>query len=121
MREKTKLSQDPKIIKRALSIKLYFEGPSDWTTRELIDIVDEYFMERLPVMINNALEPYGMEASILEDKTACEILGETPSCKNTLVIALYVAGTSKPAYYAIYRYRKGDNTYEFFLENLVQA
>ncbi|ABN70275.1 hypothetical protein Smar_1180 [Staphylothermus marinus F1] len=115
------MSQDPKIIKRALSIKLYFEGPSDWTTRELIDIVDEYFMERLPVMINNALEPYGMEASILEDKTACEILGETPSCKNTLVIALYVAGTSKPAYYAIYRYRKGDNTYEFFLENLVQA
>ncbi len=112
---------DLEMIKRIASIKLYFEGPSSWATRELIDIIDEYFMERLPILINNALEPYGIEASILQDKNACDVLGEKPSCKDTLVIALYTVGTNKPAYYIIYHYRKGDNTYEFYMENIVQA
>ena len=108
-------------LKRILDIKVYFEGPSDWTTREYIDIIDNYLMERLPVMLNNALEAYGYEASVLEDKTLCDIVEEErPGCEYTLVVAVYSAGSSKPVYYAIYRYRKGDNTYEFFLEEILE-
>ena len=109
-------------LKRVLDIRVYFEGPSDGTTREYIDIIDSYLMERLPVMINNALGTYGYEASVLEDKTLCDIVGEEkPGCKHTLVIAIYTAGSSKPVFYAVYRYRKGDNTYEFFLEDILES
>lgn len=114
------LGEEVTQLKRALAIRVYFEGSSDWTTREYIDIIDEYLMERLPVMINNVLEPYGAEASILEDKTACDILGDYPGCENTIVVEIYTTGSTSPSYFAIYYRRKGDNTYEFYLEKVLK-
>ena len=116
------MSDEENKLRRILNIKVYFEGPSDWTTRECIDIIDNYLMERLPIMLNNVLEAYGYEASVLEGKTLCDIIEEErPGCGHTLVVAIYPLGSSKPVYYAIYRYKKGYNTYEFFLEEILES
>ncbi len=108
-------------LEKILKINVSFEGPSDWTTREYIGIIDEYLMERLAVMINNVLTPYGFEASIRDDINECTIVGESPGCRNTIIVELYSPGSSRPAYYAIYYRRIGDNTYEFFLKKVLKA
>ncbi len=114
-------SEDINTLKKILKISVSFEGPSDWTTREYIEIIDEYLMERLAIMINNVLTPYGFEAAIRENANECTIVGETPGCKDTIVVELYSPGSSHPAYYAVYYRRAGDNTYEFYLKNVLKA
>ena len=114
-------SNDTSSLKKILHISVLFEGPSDWTTREYIEIIDEYLMERLAIMLNNVLSPYGFEASVRDDMSECDIVGETPGCKDTVVVELYSPGSSHPTYYVIYRRRIGDNTYEFYLKNVLKA
>ncbi len=113
--------EDIGTLKKILNISVSFEGPSDWTTREYIKIIDEYLMERLAVMINNVLTPYGFEASIREDINECTLAGETPGCRDTVIVELYSPGSSHPTYYAIYHRRLGDNTYEFYLKNILKT
>ncbi len=107
-------------LEKILNIKLYFEGPSDWSVRELINIINEYLLERLPVILNNVLEPYGVEASLLNMEDACKVLGNI-ECKDKIVISLHDTSTERVLAYAVYRYKLGDNTFEFQLEKLVQA
>ncbi len=114
------MSSDDERIKKLLGIKLLFEGPSDWTTREYIELIDEYFMERLPVMLNNVLEPYGLEASIIEDRNECS-LGIEPCDENTFIVEIYMRGSNKPLYHVVYRRRIGENTYEFYMKRFLIA
>jgi hypothetical protein len=116
------VEQDESIehVRRAINIRLYFEGISDWTTREYIEIIDDYLMERLPVMLNNALEPYGLEASVLENTSECT-LGYSPCEENTLIVKIYPKGSHKPLFIAVYRRRVGENTYEFSLKKFLNA
>ena len=107
-------------IKKIIGLRLYFEAPSDWTTREYIEIIDEYLMERLPVMINNSLEPYGLEASIMEGIDECS-LGISPCSKDTIVAEIYPAGSSKPLFRVIFYRKIGENTYEFTIKRVLKA
>jgi hypothetical protein len=111
-------SIDAGFLRKLLNIKLYFEAPSDWSVREFIEIIDDYFMERLPVILNNLLGAYGLEASILEEEYACKAL-KLDSCKDLLVVAIYGTESNKALFYALYTYRVGDNTFEFQFQNLV--
>lgn len=106
-------------LKRALSIRLIFEGVSGWATRELIEVLEDYLMERLPLILNNSLDPHGLEASIL-DEDPCQIVPDESICKSSVAVAIYEHGGSKPLFYAIYLWKKGDNTFEFSLDRIVQ-
>lgn len=114
-------TEDISVIKKILKISVLFEGPSDWSIREYIGIIDEYLMERLAIIINNVLTPYGFEASVREDLNECMIVGESPGCRDTIVVELYSPGSSHPVYYAIYHRRVGDNTYEFYLKKVLKT
>ncbi len=107
-------------IRRLLDIRLSFEAPSDWTTREYIELLDEYLMERLPVLLNNVLEPYGFEASVIEDRSECT-LGIKPCDENTFIVEVYMKGSRKPSYLAVYRRKVGENTYEFYMKKFLNA
>ncbi len=114
------LSLSENTLKKVLNIKLYFEGPSDWSIREYIEVIDEYLMERLPVILNNVLEPYGLEASILKDEEACRVLGEH-ECSSRIVVAIYDGEGGHVLFYVVYRRVVGDNTFEFQLEKLIST
>jgi len=110
---------DERWIRGLLNVKLYFEGPSSHYTREMIEIIDEYVLERLPVLLNDVLEPYGLEASLLSGDKACEVLrGE---CRDKIVFAIYSSESENPVLYAVYRYRAGDNTLELQLESILEV
>ncbi len=103
---------------KLLGIKLVFEGPSNWAIREYISVIDEYLIERLPVILNNLLEPYGLEPSILEKNEACESINK---CSDEyIVVGIYDSSYTKPLFYVIYRRRIGDNTYEFSFHEIIQ-
>ena len=104
-------------IRKILDIRLYFEGPSDWSVREFIEIINDYFFERLPIILNNVLEPYNMEASVLSEDEACRILKD--NCQHRIVVAIYRLTDNKLVLYVIYWYRIGDNTFEFQLEKVI--
>jgi len=106
-------------IKSLLNVKLYFEGPSSHYTREFIEILNEYLTERLPVIFNDVLEPYGLEASLLSSEKARALLGDEAERK--LVLAIYSVEEEKPLLYAVFHYRVGDNTLELQLEKLLKA
>jgi len=113
------LTYEIESLRRILSIKLLFEGGSSWVTREFIEILEDYLMERLPLMINSFLEPYGLEASILGGD-ACRLFPGEASCKQLVVVGLYPADSEEPAAYALYRLIKGENTFEFHLYKIVE-
>ncbi len=113
------MSVDEEKLFKIIYLKLSFEAPSDWTTREYIGIIDEYLMERLPIILNNALEPYGLEAAVMEGMTECD-LGLSPCSSDTLVVNIYESGSNKPLFRAVYYRRIGENTYEFFLKRIVK-
>ncbi|MET1159926.1 MAG: hypothetical protein ABWW65_03105 [Thermoprotei archaeon] len=102
-------------IAKLLNIKLYFEGPSDWSTREFIEILNEYLFERLPVMINNVLEPYGLEAYVVVGEDVCRIISIN-NCRDYVAVVVQDPSSDKAVLYAIYYYRVGDNTLEFQLK-----
>jgi hypothetical protein len=118
-RGKSGMSIELSTLKRALSIRLIFEGVSGWATRELIEVIEDYLMERLPLILNNSLEPHGYEASVL-DIDPCTILPDESVCGESIAVAVYEHGGSKPLFYAIYQWRKGDNTFVFELARIVQ-
>jgi hypothetical protein len=118
-RGKSGMSIELSTLKRALSIRLIFEGVSGWATRELIEVIEDYLMERLPLILNNSLEPHGYEASVL-DIDPCTILPDESVCRESIAVAVYEHGGSKPLFYAIYQWRKGDNTFVFELARIVQ-
>lgn len=106
------------VIKKHVDIKLIFEGPSDWSIREYINVIREYLMERLPIILNNTLESLGLEASIREDLDGCKILSK-PGCEKYLVVEIYESSSNSVCCYILYRENIGDNTYEFILEDIV--
>lgn len=107
-------------LRKIVNIKLFFEGPSDWSVREFINIINEYLFERLPIILNNVLEPYGIEASLLDEEKTCRILG-SDMCKDRVVVSLHDVDTERVIAYVVYKYRAGDNTFEFLLEKLVST
>lgn len=114
------MSVDPKVLKRLLEIRLVLEGPSSWAFRELMDIVTDFFEERFPLILNEALESYALEASVL-DKNACEILPQDPVCSNLIVVGVYEKDSQTPMVYALYYVYRGENTMEVKIHSLVDA
>lgn len=114
------MSIDPKVLRRLLEIRLVLEGPSSWVFRELMDIMSEFFEERFPLILNEALEPYSLEASVL-DKNACEILPQDPVCSNLVVVGVYEKESQTPMVYAMYYVYRGENTMEIRIHSLVDA
>ncbi|WP_232216781.1 hypothetical protein [Desulfurococcus amylolyticus] len=113
------LSTDLDTLRRILSMRLVFEGGSGWVSRELIDVLEDYLMERLPVMINDLVEPLGLEASILSD-SGCNIFPEEEACNQLVIAELYASEADKPLVYVLYRLIKGENTFEFYLYKIVE-
>jgi len=111
---------DREYLKKILYMKLYFEGPSDWSIREYIEVIDDYLLERLPVIANSVLEPHGLEAYMLSEDEACRVLGEN-ECKDKVVIAIQDPGTERTLFYAVYIHKTGSNTFEFQLKDVVSA
>jgi len=114
------LSLDPRILKRLLNFRLVLEGPSSWAFRELVDLILDFFEERFSLILNEALEPYGLEASVLRE-SGCRILPRDPHCSEYLVAGVYEKDSPKPLAYALYYFNKGENTLEIRLQCIVDA
>jgi len=105
-------------LKKLLSIRLFFEGPISWSVREYIEFIDDYLMERLPIILNDLLEPYGLEASILDQDDACRVVKD---CSDATVIGVYSRESGSRVAYAVFRHRVGDNTLSFYLERVMEV
>lgn len=87
--------------------------------RELIDAVEDYLMERLPMIVNSLIEPFGLEASVLRGDPCRLFPGE--ACNQLVVVGLYAGDTGRHVGYVLYRLIRGENTFEFSLYRLVEA
>lgn len=114
------MSIELKMLKRILEFKLVMEGPSSWAFRELVDIVLDVFNERLPLILNEVLEPYGLEASVLRED-GCRILPDVPFCSNLIVTGIYEKDSQKPLVYVLYYINRGENTLDIRTFSLVDA
>lgn len=114
------MSVDPKVLVRLLNFRLIIEGPSNWAFRELVDIVMDLFEERFALILNESLELYTLEASVLEE-SACEIVPNDPSCTNLIVVGIYEKDSQSPIAYALYYIYRGQNTLEIKAYSLVDA
>lgn len=114
------MSIDPRVLKRLLDFKLIIEGPSSWVFRELVDIVMDFFEERFALILNESLESYSLEASVLE-KNACELVPSDPSCSNLVVVGIYEKESQTPLVYALYYVYRGENTLEIRIHRIIDA
>lgn len=114
------MSIDPRVLRRLLNFKLVMEGPSSWAFRELVDIVMDFFEERFALILNESLESYSLEASILEEN-ACELLHNEPSCSNLMVVGIYEKESQNPLAYALYYVYRGENTLEIKIHSILDA
>lgn len=114
------MSIDPRVLKRLLTLRLLIEGPSSWTFRELVDVVLDFFNERFALILNEVLEPYKLEASVLK-KSGCELAPNIPNCDKLLVVGVYEKELDKPLAYALYYLDRGENTLELHLHSIVDA
>ncbi|MEM1618764.1 MAG: hypothetical protein QXE77_04355 [Desulfurococcaceae archaeon] len=114
------MSLEPKVLRRLLEFKLVIEGPSGWALRELMDIVLDFFNERFSLILNEVLEPYGLEASVLKDD-GCRLLPSEPLCANLMVVGVYEKDSQAPLVYALYYVGKGENTLNIHIFSLIDA
>lgn len=106
------MSVDPGVLKRLLHLKIVAEGNTSWAFRELLDYIVEMIEERLSLVINEAVEPYGLEASVL-NIDGCEVFPEERACNNVVVVGIYEKEATTPLVYAGYLIFRGENTLEF--------
>lgn len=114
------MSIDPGVLKRLIHLKILIEGSSSWAFRELLDYVIEILEERLPLILNEAVESYGLEASILK-RDSCEIFPEEKLCSNIVVVGIYEKDSEKPLIYAGYLILRGENTLEVRLIKAIDS
>jgi len=106
------LSIDPGILKRLLYLRIVVEGNASWAFRELLDQVAEIIEERLPIVLNEAVETYGLETSVL-NTSGCDVFPEEKACNNIIVVGVYEKESTTPLVYAGYILLRGENTLEF--------
>ena len=114
------MSIDPGVLKRLLNLKIIIEGNTSWAFRELVDYVLEILEERLPILLNEAVEPYGLEASIL-NKKGCDVFPNEKQCENIVVAGVYEKEAEEPLVYAGYLVTRGENLLEFKLIKIIDA
>ncbi len=103
-------------IRSIAGINIAVELPSGWVSRELISIIDEYVVERLPLILNESLGALGLEASVRLDENECS-LGVEPCEEDTFVVDIYSGDDI--VYRAVYARKIGDNTYYLFLKRIL--
>lgn len=108
------MSIDLAVLKRLLNLTVNIEGNNSWAFRELLDVLIDILDERLPLIVNEVLEPYGLEASILEGR-GCDEFPELERCEEILVVEVYEKDAQKPLVKAGYRFSRGSNTLEIKL------
>ncbi|MEM1627716.1 MAG: hypothetical protein QXP02_04830 [Desulfurococcaceae archaeon] len=113
------MSIDISVLRRLLNIRIMVEGGSGWAYREFMDLLLDMLKERLSIMLSETLEPYGLEASFLENR-GCELFPNERFCEELLVIGIYEQKSDEPVLYALYRAHRGENTLEFKLEKLIE-
>lgn len=114
------MSLDPAVLKRILNMKITIEGPSSWAFREIIDYMIEIIEERLPLIINELLEPYQLEASVHTGK-GCEIFPGDSQCDKIIIVEIYDRELNKRVAYAGYILDRGENTLSFKLYKIIDA
>ena len=114
------MSIDPGVLKRLLNLKIIVEGSASWAFRELLDYILEILEERMPIIINEAVEPYELEASILE-RRGCDVFPQEDRCGDIVVVGLYEKDSDKPLVYAGYLITRGDNILEVKLLRIIDA
>ncbi|MEM0000112.1 MAG: hypothetical protein QXY82_02165 [Desulfurococcaceae archaeon] len=120
MEKGVQLSIDPGVLKRLLYLKIVAEGNAGWAFRELIDYIVEMLEERLALILNEAVELYGLETSIL-DKDGCEVFPEEKLCKDILVVGVYEKDRENPLIYAGYLILRSENTLEVKFVKAIDA
>ena len=114
------MSIDPGVLKRLLYLKILVEGSSSWAFRELLDYIMEILEERLPLILSEAVEPYGLEASVLK-MSGCDVFPEEKQCKDVVVVGVYEKESEKPLVYAGYLVSRGENVLEVRFLKAVDA
>lgn len=114
------MSIDPGVLKRLLHLNILIEGNSNWVFREFVDYILEILEERLTLMINEAVEPYGLEASLL-NKNGCQIFPAEKQCENIIVVGIYEKEADEPLVYAGYLIIRGENILEVKLVRVIDA
>lgn len=114
------MSIDPGVLKRLLYLKITAEGNASWAFRELIDYIVEMVEERLALVLNEAVELYGLETSVL-NKDGCEVFPEEKLCKDILVVGVYEKDSEIPLVYAGYLVLRSENTLEVRFVKAVDA
>lgn len=114
------MSIDPGVLKRLLYLKIQAEGNMSWAFRELVDYIVEMVEERLPLLISEAVEPYGLEASVL-DIDGCDVFPGEKLCKDIAVVGVYEKESETPLVYAGYLISRGENTLEVKFIKAVDA
>ncbi len=114
------MSIDPGVLKRLLYFEVRVEGSDNWAFREFIDLILDMLEERFPLIINEALEPYGLDASIIENK-GCQVFPEEDKCEEILVVEVYEKDGRRPLVYAGYRFNRGSNTLQIKLIGVKDA
>ncbi len=105
-------------IKSLGYINIELELPSGWVTRELISIIDEYVMERMPLILNEAFSTIGLEASVKTDENECDIEDVDECDPNTFIVELYSGDNL--LFKLVYSRKIGDNTYYLFLKRVIK-
>lgn len=114
------MSIDPSVLRRLLYLKISIEGSSSWAFREILDYIVELIEERLSLIVNEALETYGLEASIHPEK-GCEVFPTEKKCSDIIVASIYEKDSNEPVAYAGYMLTRGENTLVFELFKVVDA
>ncbi|MEM4717866.1 MAG: hypothetical protein QXE81_03790 [Desulfurococcaceae archaeon] len=114
------MSIDPAVLKRLLYLKINVEGNSSWVFRELIDYILEILEERLSLLLNEVVEPYGLEASVLS-KNGCDIFPNEKNCENIIVAGVYEKDSRDPLVYAGYMISRGENLLEVKLIKVIDS
>lgn len=114
------MSIDPSVLKRLLNVKITVEGPSGWAFREILDYIVEIIEERLSLVLNESLEPYGLEASIHLGE-GCEFFPNERQCNDIIVVKVYDRETNEQLAYAGYLRARGENTFIFELLKVIDA
>lgn len=114
------MSIDPGVLKRLLYLKITIEGPGGWVFRELVDYVEELVRERLSMILSEAVDVYGLEISIIDEK-GCDIFPEESLCKDMITVEIYEKDSDKPLAYTGYVINKGQNTFEVKTYKIIDA
>lgn len=105
-------------LRKQLNLKVYIDGPANWSVRGLIEDVDEYVLATLDMILSENL-PEDMEYEIHEDKNLCSIDPSEPDCEETLIVSLYRINEKDPIAYIVFNRVIGDNTYEFSFRKIL--